>query len=132
MSTNNSLQSAKTFLSFSVDDLAVAEQFYGEILGVPVKLDTDMGLEINLPGVAAFAYQKDDHQPASFTLLNFVVADIDATVVALTKQGVAFEQYDGFGQDEKRIARGLATGQGPDIAWFKDPAGNILAVLQEK
>jgi catechol 2,3-dioxygenase-like lactoylglutathione lyase family enzyme len=93
-----------------------------------------MGLRIQLPGGGtAFAYPKDDHQPATYTMLNFVVDDIDAAVATLQDRGVEFEQYgtDSMPQDEKGIMRGLSHDMGPDIAWFKDPAGNILAVLQQ-
>ena len=79
-----------------------------------------------------FVYDKPGHQPATFTVLNFAVDDIDAAVDELTKQDVAFERYDNMHQDEKGIARGRSQNMGPDIAWFKDPAGNILAVLQDK
>jgi hypothetical protein len=85
-------------------------------------------LTLKLPGGGhVLVYPRDNHQPASFTVLNFPVDDIDKAVDGLTKMGVTFERYDGFGQDEKGIARG----NGPDIAWFKDPAGNILSVLKE-
>jgi hypothetical protein len=76
-------------------------------------------------------YPKDNHEPATFTVLNFPVDDIDAAVDALTGAGIEFERYEGFEQDERAIARGRAANQGPDIAWFKDPAGNILSVLSE-
>lgn len=121
------------FSGFSVDDQAKAKEFYTETLGLELK-DETMGLTFDLPGGGAvFVYQKDDHQPATFTILNFVVDDIDAAVDLLSGKGVSFEQYDmgnGAKTDEKGIMRGIAANQGPDIAWFKDPAGNILAVLQ--
>ena len=120
------------FSGISVDDVARAKQFYTEVLGLPVKNER-MGLELELPGgQSLFIYEKTDHQPASFTVLNFVVQDIDATVDSLVASGVNFERYDNMpaAQDEKGILRGLKTNQGPDIAWFKDPAGNILSVLQ--
>ena len=84
-------------------------------------------------GSKLFIYSKDDHQPATFTVLNFAVSDIDQAVDELTKLGVTFERYDNMPgeQDDKGILRGRSVNQGPDIAWFKDPAGNILAVLQE-
>jgi predicted enzyme related to lactoylglutathione lyase len=81
-------------------------------------------------GGTAFAYPKDDHQPATFTLLDFVVDDIDEAVDELKSRGVSLERYEGMPQDQKGIMRGIAHQMGPDIAWFKDPAGNILAVLQ--
>lgn len=126
------LQDSHVFSGFSVDDLAAAETFYGQTLGLDAQADA-MGLQLHLPGnTEVFIYEKADHQPATFTILNFVVADIDAAVAALKDNGVTFEHYDDLPapQDEKNILRGRAAGMGPDIAWFKDPAGNILAVLQ--
>lgn len=118
------------FSGFSVDDVDKAQKFYSKTLGLGVTA-TDEGLEIKLPdGGSVFAYQKDNHEPASFTILNLMVENIDKVVDELAKNGVEFEKYDGFGQDDKGIARGIAAGRGPDIAWFKDPAGNILAVLK--
>jgi catechol 2,3-dioxygenase-like lactoylglutathione lyase family enzyme len=124
---------AKTaFGSFSVNDLAKAQQFYGGTLGLKVE-DTGMGLRLYLPsGTDVFVYSKDDHEPATFTILNFVVDNIDAAVDELSNRGVQFEQYDnGLKTDKKGIARGISQNQGPDIAWFKDPAGNFVSVLQE-
>lgn len=122
------------FNGISVDDLAKAKDFYTDVLGL--KLDDDkMGLQLSLPGGGKmFVYDKEDHEPASYTVLNFVVTDIDEAVDALTKAGVKFEHYDNMPAkpDEKGILRGLSANMGPDIAWFKDPAGNILAVLQDK
>lgn len=128
------LKSKAAFSGLSVDDLAKAKQFYVDVLGLSVD-DESMGLQLSLPsGGGLFIYAKDDHQPASFTVLNFVVESIDDAVDELTKSGVTFEHYDNMPgkQDDKDILRGLNAGQGPDIAWFKDPAGNILAVLQDK
>ncbi len=88
-----------------------------------------MGLGLQLPGGRVFIYPKDDHEPATFTVLNFEVADIDAAVAELEAAGVTLERYAGMPQDEKGVMRGKATGNGPDIAWFTDPAGNILSVL---
>ena len=122
------------FSGVSVDDAAKAKEFYANTLGLKLK-DEDMGLDFELPGGGSlFIYEKSDHRPASYTYLNLVVADIDNTVNALNTAGVKFEIYDNMPakQDEKGILRGLAAKQGPDIAWFKDPAGNILAVLQDK
>jgi catechol 2,3-dioxygenase-like lactoylglutathione lyase family enzyme len=118
------------FSGISVDSLDKAKKFYSETLGL--KLDNEeMGLQFNLPsGGKLFIYPKDNHKPATFTVLNFVVEDIDDAVDALKKHGVEFEMYEGFHQDEKGIARGKSANQGPDIAWFKDPAGNILSVLE--
>ncbi len=100
------------------------------MLGLEVN-DSPAGLEIQLPGGAkTIAYQSDKNEPAAYTMLNFFVDDIDEAVDALAKRGVTFEHYEEFPQDEKGIARGLAAHRGPDAAWFKDPQGNILEVLQ--
>ena len=118
------------FSGFSVDDLAKAKEFYTETLGLKVE-EQGVGLRIHLPGGGTvFSYPKDDHQPATFTILNFEVDNIDETVDELTNRGVQFERYEGAPQDEKGIMRGHSQHMGPDIAWFKDPAGNILAVLE--
>jgi catechol 2,3-dioxygenase-like lactoylglutathione lyase family enzyme len=122
------------FSGLSVDDQAKAKDFYTKTLGLELS-DESMGLNFKLPGGGGlFIYPKDDHQPATFTVLNFVVEDIDAAVDKLTASGVKFEHYDNMPAkpDDKGILRGLAANQGPDIAWFKDPAGNILSVLQDK
>jgi catechol 2,3-dioxygenase-like lactoylglutathione lyase family enzyme len=124
--------SIAAFSGISVDDLDKAKQFYTEVLGLKLSDDT-MGLNFELPGGGGlFIYPKENHQAASFTVLNFVVTDIDEAVDALTSSGVTFEIYDNMPgqQDDRGILRGLAANQGPDIAWFKDPAGNILSVLQ--
>ena len=121
---------SKAFSTFSADDIPRAKQFYGEILGLNVS-DEMGGLGLHLAGGGeVFVYPKDDHVPASFTVLNFPVDDVDAAVDQLTAAGVSFERYEGFDQDEKGIARG-GEGKGPTIAWFKDPAGNILSVLSD-
>ena len=118
------------FSGFSVNDLAKAKTFYSQTLGLKV-VEEGVGLRIHLPGGGtAFAYPKDDHQPATFTLLDFVVDDIDDAVDELKSRGVNFELYESMSQDEKGIMRGISQNMGPDIAWFKDPAGNFLAVLQ--
>ena len=118
------------FCGFSVNDLAKAKAFYTQTLGLQV-VEEGVGLRLHLPGGGtAFAYPKDDHQPATFTLLDFVVDDIDEAVDELKSRGVSFERYAGMSQDEKGIMRGISQNMGPDIAWFKDPAGNFLAVLQ--
>ena len=116
-----------TFSSFAVDDLDAARSFYRDTLGVTVS-DGPMGvLSLDLAdGRTTMIYPKPDFAPATYTILNFAVDDVDAAVDELGSRGVEFERYDGLEQDEKGIARG----QGPDIAWFKDPAGNILAVLK--
>ena len=121
----------RAYGGFSVADIEAARAFYGETLGLRVS-DSPMGmllLEI-AGGNGTIVYPKDDHVPATFTILNFPVDDVDAAVDELVAKGVVFESYEGM-TDEKGIARGLAAGRGPDIAWFKDPAGNILSVLHE-
>jgi catechol 2,3-dioxygenase-like lactoylglutathione lyase family enzyme len=125
------LANSKAFQGFSVPDLAEARKFYGETLGLQVEEDP-AGLAITVGGGAnIFVYPKEDHEPATFTILNFPVESIDETVDELTKRGVSFERYEGFGQDEKGIARPGEENPGPPIAWFKDPAGNILSVLEQ-
>jgi catechol 2,3-dioxygenase-like lactoylglutathione lyase family enzyme len=121
------LKETTTFSTFAVPDVPRAKQFYAETLGLDVADEMD-GLRLKLRPGNVFVYPKDDHVPANFTVLNFEVADIDAAVDELTAAGVRFERYEGFDQDEKGIAR---VDQGPAIAWFTDPAGNILAVISE-
>ena len=128
------LGAAAAFSGFSVDDQARAKEFYTNTLGLELS-DETMGLNLKLPGGGSlFIYPKDDHQPATFTVLNFVVDNIDTAVDQLASAGVDLEHYDNMPAkpDEKGILRGLSAKQGPDIAWFKDPAGNILSVLQDK
>lgn len=125
----------KAFSSFSVDNLEKAKAFYGKTLGVDVRSEDGMGITLHLTGdTTIFIYPKVDHQPATFTILNFVVDDIDVAMDGLKEKDIRFEHYDNddLPQDEKGILRGLSAGMGPDIAWFKDPAGNVLSVLQEK
>lgn len=123
----------RAFSGFSVDDLGKAKEFYGNTLGLEVSEDKEMGvvaLKI-AGGTEIFVYPKDNHEPATFTILNFPVSDIDRAVDDLTAKGVRFERYDMPGQpgpDEKGIYRGEF---GPPIAWFKDPAGNVLSVLED-
>jgi catechol 2,3-dioxygenase-like lactoylglutathione lyase family enzyme len=118
------------FSGFSVDDTAAAKAFYGDTLGLEV-IDNAMGfIELVLgSGAHVLAYPKPNHEPASFTILNFPVDDIDAAVDELNARGVVTKIYTDpdFGTDAKGIARG--DGHGPDIAWFRDPAGNVLSVL---
>jgi catechol 2,3-dioxygenase-like lactoylglutathione lyase family enzyme len=124
------LTNSKAFSGFAVDDVAAAKRFYGETLGLTVEeVDADNGLlALKLTGDRdVLVYRKPDHTPATYTILNFQVQDIDAVVDELAERGVRFERYDGFEQDD----RGIARGPGPLIAWFKDPAGNILSVLQD-
>ena len=124
------LDASKAYSGFAAPDLAQAQEFYGETLGLDVTDIPDAPLlSLNLPGDrTTLIYEKADHQPANYTILNFPVADVDAAVDELTARGVEFERYEGFDQDEKGISRD----QGPTIAWFTDPAGNILAVHEEQ
>jgi catechol 2,3-dioxygenase-like lactoylglutathione lyase family enzyme len=126
------LRESAAFSGFSVDDPEAARAFYADTLGLDVTvLDESMGLiQLDLTGGGrVLAYAKGDaHVPATFTILNFPVPDVEAAVTALAAKGVAFERYDGFDQDELGISRG----PGPRIAWFKDPAGNILSVLEDQ
>jgi len=119
----------KAFNGFSVNDLPAAKDFYGKTLGVGLN-ETPQGLWL-LIGNGLLVYPKQDHVPATFTVLNFPVVNIDQAVDDLTGKGITFELYAGI-TDHKGIARGLAHDRGPDIAWFKDPAGNILSVLQQE
>lgn len=117
----------EAFSGFAVPDLEAAEKFYGETPGITTR--KEMGnLVLGLArGRDTFVYMKPDFVPATYTILNFVVDDIEGTVTELAARGVEFERYEGFGQNELGISRGEA---GPAIAWFKDPAGNILSVQQ--
>lgn len=120
----------KAFSGFSVNDLQAAKEFYGKKLGLTVS-ERPEGLELHLAeGGRVFIYAKPNHEPATFTVLNFEVDDIDKTVAEMVQARITFEHYKDFPTDEKGIARGRSAGRGPDIAWFKDPAGNILSVLQ--
>jgi predicted enzyme related to lactoylglutathione lyase len=124
------LANVKANNSFAVDDMSKAKEFYGETLGLRVSvLDEENGLmALHLVGDNdTLVYEKPDFTPATYTILNFSVDDVDKTVDELVARGVVFERYEGFEQDDKGIARG----NGPDIAWFKDPAGNIVSVLHE-
>jgi len=115
---------------FAVDDIEAAKRFYGETLGLGFSvMSEEFGVaSIHLAGGRnTLVYAKPDFVPATYTILNFEVDDVDAAVDGLAERGVEFERYEGFEQDEKGIARG----PGPSIAWFKDPAGNILSVLQQ-
>lgn len=124
------LKASQAYSGFSVNDLATAKQFYTDTLGLAVE-ENPMGLKLVLgSGAGVFVYAKPDHTPASYTILNFPVEDIDKAVAELGAKGVKFEQYPGL-TDESGIARGLEVNRGPNIAWFQDPAGNILSVLQE-
>lgn len=121
------LQKSKAFSGFSVDDIKKAKTFYRNTLGLAVK-DGPMGtLELHVEGgTPILVYPKPNHEPATFTILNFPVKDIEVAVGALSKKGILFEQYSDLNTDE----RGIAHNEGPLIAWFKDPAGNILSVIE--
>jgi predicted enzyme related to lactoylglutathione lyase len=125
------LANSKAYSGFAVDDVEKAREFYSETLGLRTSvLDEENGLMmLHLAGDRdTLVYQKPDHMPATYTILNFPVDDIDKAVDELAARGVRFEKYDGIEQDEKGIARG----GGPFIAWFTDPAGNVLSVLQDR
>jgi catechol 2,3-dioxygenase-like lactoylglutathione lyase family enzyme len=117
---------SKAFSGFAVPDLDQARAFYGDTLGLQTSEDHGL-LTLHLAGDRqVVVYPKPDHTPATYTILNFPVDDVEAAVDELASRGVRFERYDGMDQDDKGISRG----QGPDIAWFRDPAGNILSVLK--
>ncbi|MCP3782530.1 VOC family protein [Micromonospora sp. A3M-1-15] len=120
----------KAFTGFSVDDPDRAERFYTDVLGLRVSRDDAMGglLTLHLAGDRpVLVYPKSDHRPATYTVLNFPVPDVDRAVDELVSRGVRFERYEGMPQDDKGVMRG----NGPTIAWFTDPAGNVISVLQE-
>jgi catechol 2,3-dioxygenase-like lactoylglutathione lyase family enzyme len=115
------------FSGFAVPDIAAAKAFYADTLGLNVSEENDM-LTLHIPnGANVIVYPKPDHRPATYTILNFPVEDIDAAVDELIARGVTMERYEAFGADAKGIVRGE-----PPIAWFTDPAGNILSVLQTR
>ena len=121
------LERSKAFSGFAVDDLDRAQQFYGGTLGLSTSEDNGL-LVLHLAGGRdTLVYPKPDHAPATYTILNFPVDDIDAAVDELVERGVRFERYEDLAQDEKGISRAP---NGPPIAWFRDPAGNILSVLE--
>jgi predicted enzyme related to lactoylglutathione lyase len=122
------LEQSNAFSGFAVDDVERAQKFYGDTLGISTSQANGI-LTLHLAGGRdTIVYPKPDFVPATYTILNFPVADIDAAVDALAERGVSFERYDSFAQDE----RGVHRNGGPPIAWFKDPAGNILSVLQDE
>lgn len=127
---NSMLNNSRAFSSFSVDNLDRAKKFYGETLGLEVKEFKEMGiLNIKFAGGAEIMiYPKDNHRPATFTVLNFPVKNVEKTVDELISKGINFEQYKEFKTDEKGISREW----GQEIAWFKDPAGNIISVMREE
>jgi len=116
----------EAFASFSVNDLQSANEFYTQKLGLTVSQSPE-GLDLNVSGERVFIYPKPNHTPASFTVLNFIVDDIEKAVDELKRTGVRFEKYEGELKTDKK---GIHRNGGPRIAWFKDPAGNILSVLQ--
>ena len=122
-------KTAKSFCSFSVNDLRKAKEFYGQTLGLDVT-ETPEGLELNTDNNTVFLYPKPNHTPASFTVLNFQVDDIDEAIDDLASMGVNLEHYNL--PDIKTDSRGIFRGPGHQIAWFKDPAGNILSVIEEQ
>jgi catechol 2,3-dioxygenase-like lactoylglutathione lyase family enzyme len=122
------LNASNAFSGFSVNDLAAAKKFYGDTLGVTVE-EVPAGLMLKI-GNGILIYPKPNHEPATYTMLNFRVDDIDQAVGELAGKGIVFEHYDGL-TDQKGIARGISHNRGPDIAWFKDPAGNIISILKE-
>ena len=117
----------QAFSGFAVDDVPAAQAFYGDVLGVETSVDHGI-LTLHLAGGArpTIAYPKPGHVPAEYTILNFPVDDVGAAVAELEQRGVTFERYDGMPQDDDGVMRG----NGPDIAWFKDPAGNVLSVIK--
>lgn len=128
INTYDMLVFKNTFASFSVNDLDKANDFYAKILGLPVTR-TKEGLSVKAPNNDVFIYPKPNHQPATYTVLNFQVHDIDIAVDNLSGQGIQFLHYDG---EMSTDARGISRGNGPTIAWFTDPAGNILSVIENK
>lgn len=122
------------YAGFSVKDLDQAKAFYVDVLGLSVS-DDEMGIMVNLPGDGkVFIYSKENHEPSTYTVLNLLVSDISESVDALNEKGVEFEQYDftDFKTDEKGIVWGMKSGDGPNIAWFKDPSGNIFSLIEDK
>ena len=119
----------QAFSGFSVDDIPRAKQFYGETLGLNVTEENGMLMLHLAGGGTVLVYPKENHEPATFTILNFPVPDVEATVDQLTQAGVPFEHYEGA--DLQTDEKGIMRGEGPTIAWFTDPAGNILSVLDQ-
>jgi predicted enzyme related to lactoylglutathione lyase len=117
------------YSGMTTNDLAGALTFYRDTLGLTVD-EGPNGLAVKANGHTVFVYPKQDHEPATYTALYLEVADIDVAVDELTAAGITMERYEGMHQDDAGIARGKASGDGPDIAWFTDPAGNIIAVLK--
>lgn len=127
------LATAEAFSSFAVDDMEAARRFYGDTLGIDTESIMDgylLTLKLHAGARPTMIYTKPDVQPGNATVLNFPVDDLEATVDELTSRGVTFERYDGFEHDERGISGGGE--DGPRIAWFTDPAGNILALIEER
>jgi catechol 2,3-dioxygenase-like lactoylglutathione lyase family enzyme len=124
------LADSLAFSSFSVDDLAAARRFYSDVLGLQVTDVPEMDglLRVRAGEHDVLVYGKPDHTPASYTVLNFPVADVDGVAEALSRRGVRFERYEAFGEPD---AHGIYRGNGPAIAWFTDPAGNTLSIMQQ-
>jgi catechol 2,3-dioxygenase-like lactoylglutathione lyase family enzyme len=116
----------KPFSGFAVSDTSAAKAFYTDVLGLTVTGDDMLAIDLG-DGHRILVYPKPDHQPAGFTILNLAVPDVGKAVAELAERGVEFLRYDGFGQDEDGVMRG----NGPDIAWFTDPSGNVFSVVQE-
>jgi len=122
-----------SFSGLTVLDLTEAKNFYVDKLGLTLDSE-EMGLRLLLPGGGRlFIYDKTDHEAANYTVLNFVVKNIDESIEKLASSGIKMEHYDNLPapQDEKEVLRGIAANQGPDIAWFLDPSGNVLSLIQE-
>jgi catechol 2,3-dioxygenase-like lactoylglutathione lyase family enzyme len=117
----------KAFSGFGVDDVPAAAAFYGDTLGLDISEENGMLILHIAGGRDTLVYPRPGHVPAQYTILNFPVPDVGAAVRELACRGVEFERYEGFGQDEDGVMRG----QGPDIAWFQDPAGNVLSVIAD-
>jgi catechol 2,3-dioxygenase-like lactoylglutathione lyase family enzyme len=122
---------SKSYSGFAVKDIEEARGFYGDTLGLDARVSDGGMLQLQLGDRIVFVYPKPDFEPATYTILNFPVPDVDKAVDELVKSGVTMERYEGAHQDEKGIARG-GPQQGPTIAWFKDPAGNILSVHSDE
>ena len=120
------LANSKAFSGFAVDDMEKARKFYGDVLGLQTSEEYGLMTLHLLDDCNVLVYPKPDHTPATFTILNFPLSDIEAAVAALKRAGVEFESYDEPATDEQGIHRG----GGPPIAWFRDPAGNILSVIE--
>lgn len=123
------IKNNEIFSSFSVDNIEKAKEFYGKTLGLDIQDDKMGVLALKAGGSTVMIYPKPNHQPATFTVLNFPVESVDQSVDELTGKGINFEHYDS--PDLKTDSKGISRGAGPIIAWFKDPAGNILSILEK-